>query len=67
MAKLISKPRLLIDVEHWRERAEEARVTAETFSDTAAKQTMLDIAASYDRLAESAEQTLERLKRHVEN
>jgi hypothetical protein len=67
MPKITSKPRLLIDVQHWRGRAAEARATAESFNDPAAIQTMLDIAASYDKLAESAEWHLEALKPQAED
>ena len=42
----------------WRERAEEARVQAEQMSHDEARQQMLAIARSYDRLAELAEQRL---------
>jgi hypothetical protein len=45
---------LLKDPAHWRERAEEARRVAETLADPAARRTMLEIAESYDRLAERA-------------
>jgi len=47
--------RLLNDAAHWRDRAEEARVRAEQFSDPQARRMMLDIAAEYERLAERAE------------
>jgi hypothetical protein len=40
------------DPEHWRKRAEEARTLANQMNDETAKQTMLSIAADYDRLAE---------------
>jgi hypothetical protein len=46
---------LLDDPEHWRSRAEEARVFAEKLSDPESKCTMLRIAADYERLAEAAE------------
>jgi len=39
------------DPAYWRERAEEARRIAEQLADAAAKQTMLEIAHSYDYLA----------------
>jgi hypothetical protein len=39
------------DPEHWQQRAEEARVLSEQMKDKVAKQTMLDIARDYDRLA----------------
>ena len=45
---------LLKDPAHWRERAEDARRVAETLADPKARQTMLDIAESYERLAERA-------------
>jgi hypothetical protein len=45
---------LLKDPAHWRERAEEARRVAETLADPKARQTMLEIAGNYDRLAERA-------------
>ena len=43
------------DPEHWRNRAEEARTLAEQMNDEMSKQTMLRIAADYERLAERAE------------
>ena len=39
------------DPEYWRERAEEARRIAEQLADAFSKQTMLEIAKSYDNLA----------------
>ena len=39
------------DLEHWRQRAEEARVLAEQTSNERAKKTMLTIADDYDELA----------------
>jgi hypothetical protein len=42
------------DPEHWRNRAEQARTLANQMSDEVSKQTMLRIAADYDRLAERA-------------
>jgi hypothetical protein len=37
--------------EHWRSRAEEARVQAEQMHDASSRRTMLEIASGYDRLA----------------
>jgi hypothetical protein len=48
----------LADVEYWRIRAEEARATAESFTDPKARQTMLSIAEAYDRIAELGEQQI---------
>ena len=44
------------DAKRWRERAEEARTIAATLNDPVAKRMMLDIAESYEKLAERAEQ-----------
>ena len=41
---------------YWRERAEEARRIAEQLAEAVAKQTMLDIALSYEALAKIAEE-----------
>jgi hypothetical protein len=42
---------LFIDPEHWRQRAEKARVLAEQMSDETSKKMMLRIAEDYDNLA----------------
>ncbi len=48
---------------HWLARAEEARALANTMDDDpSAKQRMLDIAASYDHIAELAEKRQRRDK-----
>jgi hypothetical protein len=43
------------DPKHWRERAQEARIIAESMNDAESKQRMLGIAKDYERLAERAE------------
>jgi hypothetical protein len=50
----ITRGALIHDPEHWRSRAEEARNIADQMADTHARDTMLGIAAGYDRLAERA-------------
>lgn len=42
------------DPEHWQERAEEARTLAEQMSDANAREKMLQIASSYERMAARA-------------
>ena len=39
---------------YWRERAEEARTTAESMLDSVAREAMLDIASKYDLMARRA-------------
>jgi hypothetical protein len=43
------------DPAHWRDRAEEARSHAEQMGDETSRQTMLQIADDYERLAKHAE------------
>jgi len=43
------------DSKYWRGRAAEARTKAEQMRDPEAKRILLEIAASYDRIAESTE------------
>jgi hypothetical protein len=51
-----------IDAARWTMLAEKARALAETMRNEAARQTMLDIAAGYDRLARQAGQLADRPK-----
>ena len=46
---------LIDDPGHWRQRAREARSVADQLDDPKLKQTMLDIAQSYEQLAALAE------------
>jgi hypothetical protein len=48
-------PFFVDDTRHWRERAVQAREVAASLPDGVQKQTMLDIALAYDRMAERAE------------
>jgi hypothetical protein len=43
--------RMIDDPSHWRQRAQEARAEADKLSDAEVKQTMLEIAAAYERLS----------------
>jgi hypothetical protein len=45
---------LMDDVEHWRQRAREAREQAERGSDSHARKLMLAVADSYDRIVRRA-------------
>ena len=56
-------PTKLRDPEHWRSRAEEARVHAEQMSDPAGRLTMLEIADHYEHLARRAVMRLTYQKR----
>jgi hypothetical protein len=49
-------PHPITDPEHWRQRAQEMRDLAAEVQDPLFKQTMLRIAADYDRLATRAEE-----------
>jgi hypothetical protein len=46
----------LHDAEYWRKRAREARAQSEQMSTPGAKRQLLDIAASYEKLAKLAEE-----------
>jgi hypothetical protein len=52
------KGTLINNPQHWRDRAEEARVNAERMGDSESRRMMLEIADGYVRLAERAEQRL---------
>ena len=51
-------PSLINDPQHWRFRAEEAGKRAVQMTDPAGRQIILDIAASYERLAQEADRRL---------
>ena len=44
-----------MDARYWRARADAARKSAKTFTDAVAKRAMLEIAKSYELIAERAE------------
>jgi hypothetical protein len=52
------KSMLINNPQHWRDRAEEARVNAEQMGDPESRRMMLEIADGYIRLAERAERRL---------
>jgi hypothetical protein len=52
------------DPQHWRLRAEEARVHSELISDPDAKRAMLEIADRYEHIAKRAEQRMLDLEKH---
>lgn len=58
MAGLLSNP------QYWRARAEETRTLADSLTDKESKQIMLGVAKDYDRLAQRAEERLNRLKKN---
>lgn len=47
-------PSLLNNAKHWMQRAQEARRLADSISEPEAKQTLLNIAEEYERLAQRA-------------
>jgi hypothetical protein len=49
---------LLNDAQHWRDRAEEARVIAIGMHDEVARRQMFAIAEGYDRLVQRAEERM---------
>jgi hypothetical protein len=56
----VRDPELLILVGRWRARAKELLTLADTMRDAEAQQTMREIAAKYERLAQRVEQRAER-------
>ena len=60
LAALLRKMRKPTPAERWAKMAEEARAIATRTRDPAAKETMLKIAASYDRLAKKSEELARR-------
>jgi hypothetical protein len=54
----MSTPSLLNDPAHWRKRAEETRSIADKIDDPTAKQTMLQVAEHYERIAVIAQTRL---------
>jgi hypothetical protein len=52
----VRDPELLLLVSRWRARAQEVLAQAETMHDAGARQTMQEIAAKYERLAQQIEQ-----------
>jgi hypothetical protein len=44
-----------LDPQHWRDRADEARANAAQLTDLDSRRLMLEIAATYDHLAQKAE------------
>jgi hypothetical protein len=55
--------KLTFDAEHWRSRAEEARVLAELMGDPLGKAAMLELADQYESLAQRAEERAKLEKR----
>ena len=53
-------PVLLTNVEHWRDRAEEAHTLAAQARDPNVRRTLLDIAQGYEKLAAQAERWQEK-------
>lgn len=47
-----------MDANHWRKRAAECKAIAETMGDAGIRSQMLDVAASYEQMAEQAERMM---------
>ena len=58
-------PGLLDDPKYWRNRAEEARVVAESIEDQQSNEVMLGIAEDFERMAALAEERLKRGKKTI--
>jgi hypothetical protein len=58
--------RHLTDAKHWRDRAREARATADQMTDPKAKLIMLAIATGYERLAKRDEERQAAAKNSIE-
>jgi hypothetical protein len=58
-------PGLLDNPKYWRNRAEEARVVAESMEDQRSKEMMLGIARDFERLAARAEERLKHGKEAI--
>ena len=61
--QVTSDAELVLLVSRWRARAQEILAQAETMSDAEARQTMQEIAAGYERLAQRVEQHTRRAER----
>jgi hypothetical protein len=55
-------PSYLDNPDYWRARADEARTQAEQMRDRWAKEALLNIADTYERLAKDAEEYIKRMK-----
>ncbi len=53
---------LVDNIEYWRARAEETRVLAESMKDEASRRVMLGIAEDFERMADRAEERVQRRK-----
>jgi hypothetical protein len=53
------------DPQHWRWRAEEARIHAQLISDPDSRSTILEIADEYERIAQRAEERMRNLEKRA--